>query len=86
MLGHASNNAALTRHPDNLRIIDAARDANLLSDSTSQQLQDAYLQLRDRYHQLTLADHRFADQSDLSDLRAEVKKVWSEIFGDAENT
>ena len=86
VLGHASNNAALTRYPDNLRIIDAAREANLLSDSTSQQLQDAYLQLRDRYHQLTLADHRFADQSDLSDLRAEVKKVWSEIFSDAEST
>ena len=84
VLGYASQYQALTDFPDNLRIIDAARDARLLTDNTAERLQDAYLQLRDRYHQLTLADHRFADQSDLSDIRNDVKRIWAEVFQDAD--
>ncbi len=85
VLGYASKHQALTRFPDNLRIIDAAQEAGLLTEVTAGKLQEAYLQLRDRYHQLTLADHRFADQSDLSDIRHEVKAIWAAVFRQAEN-
>ena len=44
-------------------------------------LQNAYLTLRDIYHQLTLADDKFADETDEIDaMRADVTAVWQSVF------
>ena len=80
VLGYASQHPGLMDFPDNLRIIEQTGKAGLIPEDTASQLQEAYLDLRDRYHQLTLADHRYAGKEDLSDIRAAVQKIWQEVF------
>ena len=49
---------------------------------TAQKLQKAYLRLREQYHHLTLADTKYADQSEELDvIREQVTQHWNALFG-----
>uniref|UniRef100_UPI0010BFDE25 bifunctional [glutamate--ammonia ligase]-adenylyl-L-tyrosine phosphorylase/[glutamate--ammonia-ligase] adenylyltransferase n=1 Tax=Salinimonas lutimaris TaxID=914153 RepID=UPI0010BFDE25 len=81
VLAHASDNPSLTVYPDNLRILDAVSQAGLLETGEVAELQNAYLTLRDYYHQLTLADSKYAQASDTLDaLRNKVRTRWKLLF------
>ncbi|BFT29600.1 bifunctional [glutamate--ammonia ligase]-adenylyl-L-tyrosine phosphorylase/[glutamate--ammonia-ligase] adenylyltransferase [Alteromonas sp. D210916BOD_24] len=85
VLAHAHNVEALTTYPDNLRIFDAAANGGLISQETASRLQHAYLRLRELYHHLTLADTKYADESDeLDDIREQVKNHWQALFADCD--
>lgn len=82
VLGYASEFPALTEWPDNLRIIENAQDAGLLSGVQAEALQNAYLTLRDNYHQLTLAGQKFAHSNEeLDNVRSLVTTLWQAVFG-----
>lgn len=81
VLGYAHQFLQLTRWPDNLRIIEHAQQAGLLSQKQAESLQDAYLTLRDHYHQLTLAGEKFAHSNEeLESVRALVTSQWQQTF------
>ncbi|MDC8830312.1 bifunctional [glutamate--ammonia ligase]-adenylyl-L-tyrosine phosphorylase/[glutamate--ammonia-ligase] adenylyltransferase [Alteromonas gilva] len=83
VLGFASQYSELTRWPDNLRIIAAARDAGLLPADQAGRLQTAYLTLREHYHQLTLAGQKFAHSNEEVELvRRHVTEQWLQLFGE----
>jgi glutamate-ammonia-ligase adenylyltransferase len=81
VLAHANQHKTLTVYPDNLRIFEAAAQSRLLSEETASTLQNAYLALREQYHHLTLADTKYADESDeLDAIRETVTKQWATLF------
>ncbi len=83
VLAFAHSVEGLTTYPDNLRILDAAATGELISKASAAQLQHAYLRLRELYHHLTLADTKYADESDeLETIREQVKAHWQELFND----
>ena len=83
VLGYAHQYPLLTRWPDNLRILENASTAGLLSQQQSEQMQRAYLTLRDHYHQLTLAGQKFAHSNEeLEAVRNLVTGQWQALFGD----
>ena len=82
VLAHAHAHDTMTVYSDNLRILDAAVTAKLIDEETGKQLQDAYLLLREHYHQLTLADSKYATESDtLNQVRQTVTEIWAGLFG-----
>ncbi|MHC6646286.1 bifunctional [glutamate--ammonia ligase]-adenylyl-L-tyrosine phosphorylase/[glutamate--ammonia-ligase] adenylyltransferase [Alteromonas sp. HB246098] len=82
VLAHACTVKAMTEYPDNLRIFDVAASANIIDTPTAQKLQKAYLRLREQYHHLTLADTKYADQSEELDIiREQVRQHWDTLFG-----
>ncbi|WDT85043.1 bifunctional [glutamate--ammonia ligase]-adenylyl-L-tyrosine phosphorylase/[glutamate--ammonia-ligase] adenylyltransferase [Alteromonas sp. 009811495] len=82
VLAHAHQLDALTVYPDNLRIFDAAASGNLIKQETANELQNAYLALREQYHHLTLADTKFADQTEeLEVIRERVTTQYNALFG-----
>jgi glutamate-ammonia-ligase adenylyltransferase len=82
VLANAKSQAAMTEYPDNLRIFDAAAKTNIIDVATAHKLQKAYLKLREQYHHLTLADTKYADQSEeLDAIREQVTIHWNTLFG-----
>ena len=82
VLANACTVKAMTEYPDNLRIFDVAASANIIDTPTAQKLQKAYLRLREQYHHLTLADTKYADQSEELDIiREQVRQHWDTLFG-----
>ncbi|MDY6976945.1 MAG: bifunctional [glutamate--ammonia ligase]-adenylyl-L-tyrosine phosphorylase/[glutamate--ammonia-ligase] adenylyltransferase [Pseudomonadota bacterium] len=82
VLAHACTVKTMTEYPDNLRIFDVAASANIIDTPTAQKLQKAYLRLREQYHHLTLADTKYADQSEELDIiREQVRQHWDTLFG-----
>ena len=82
VLANAKSQAAMTEYPDNLRIFDAAAKSNIIDVATAHKLQKAYLKLREQYHHLTLADTKYADQSEeLDAIREQVTIHWNALFG-----
>ncbi|GEA05608.1 glutamate-ammonia-ligase adenylyltransferase [Alteromonas sp. KUL42] len=82
VLGYAHSHNSLTDYPDNLRIFDAAVNEGIIEPETGNSLQTSYLALREQYHHLTLADTKFADQTDALDkIREKVKGYWDTLFG-----
>lgn len=82
VLAHAWKVNGMTEYPDNLRIFDVAANANIIDTPTAQKLQKAYLRLREQYHHLTLADTKYADQSEELDvIREQVTQHWNALFG-----
>ncbi|MFZ8198297.1 bifunctional [glutamate--ammonia ligase]-adenylyl-L-tyrosine phosphorylase/[glutamate--ammonia-ligase] adenylyltransferase [Alteromonas portus] len=82
VLAHANAVQGMTEYPDNLRIFDVATKANIIDTTTAQKLQKAYLRLREQYHHLTLADTKYADQSEELDvIREQVTRHWDMLFG-----
>jgi glutamate-ammonia-ligase adenylyltransferase len=87
VLGFASTYPALTTYSDNLRILEAVARAGLMTDAQAEMLQHSYLQLRELYHHLTLADHRYAQSSDdLETLRQRVSACWQGVFASDEGS
>lgn len=82
VLANAKSQAAMTEYPDNLRIFDAAAKTSIIDVATAHKLQKAYLKLREQYHHLTLADTKYADQSEeLDAIREQVTIHWNTLFG-----
>lgn len=81
VLGYSHRFERLISHTDNLSILDTARDHGVISADVCEQLQQAYLKLRDHYHQLTLADDKYAKSTDsLDELRHWVRSAWQKIL------
>ena len=81
VLGYSHQFPALTQWPDNLRIIEHVQQAGLISKTAAENLQNAYLTLRDHYHQLTLAGEKFAHSNEeLEAVRKFVTTQWKQTF------
>lgn len=81
VLQHATDHPQITNYSDNLRLLDALASANIISTETKHALQEAYLSLREAYHQLTLADEKYAmDSETLSLTRQSVQDNWRNVF------
>ncbi len=81
VLGYSHKFDDLVRYTDNLRILDTACELGVIDAQSSEHLQQAYLQLRDAYHQLTLADDKFAQNTQTLDmLRNWVRKTWQQVL------
>ena len=82
VLANACKVKGMAEYPDNLRIFDVAANADIINITTARKLQKAYLRLREQYHHLTLADNKYADQSEELDLiREQVTRHWNTLFG-----
>jgi len=82
VLANAYLHSAMMEYPDNLRIFDAAVKSDIIDATTAHKLQKAYLKLREQYHHLTLADTKYADQSEeLDAIREQVTQHWDTLFG-----
>lgn len=83
VLANASTTPSITRYTDNLRILNEAAQHDIIDHAQAKMLQDAYLALREQYHHLTLADTKYADQTDqLAKLREQVTTYWTGIFSE----
>ncbi|NDV91387.1 bifunctional [glutamate--ammonia ligase]-adenylyl-L-tyrosine phosphorylase/[glutamate--ammonia-ligase] adenylyltransferase [Alteromonas sp. 345S023] len=83
VLASAHANESITAFTDNLRILDVAASQGIIDSKQAQTLQSAYLALREQYHHLTLADTKYADQTEqLSALREQVSEVWQQLFAE----
>lgn len=86
VLSWANRYPEITDYPDNLRILAQAQKLDIINPSDANTLQSAYLTLRDHYHQLTLADHRFAHHSkELDETRQAVSDIWQHIIEEPED-
>jgi glutamate-ammonia-ligase adenylyltransferase len=81
VLAHAVDHPALTEFTDNVRILDAVEEAQLLAPGAATRLQEAYLGLRAEWHRsvLDIPDLQRAEQT-LSACRDDVRSIWDEIF------
>lgn len=83
VLAYSHQRQSLTAYTDNLRIFDAVAAGGLVDSHTAKKLQKAYLALREQYHHLTLADTKFADQTEeLENIRAKVTTHYDALFGE----
>ena len=82
VLANSHNTESMTQFTDNLRILENAVENKIIEANTAKGLQKAYLKLREQYHHLTLADSKFADQTEeLDAMRENVKTHWEVLFG-----
>ena len=82
VLANSHNTESMTQFTDNLRILENAVENKIIEANTAKGLQKAYLKLREQYHHLTLADSKFADQTEeLDAIRENVKTHWEVLFG-----
>lgn len=86
VLAHAPAHPDVTAHPDKVRALAALAAAGCVPAPTAERLTTAWLNLRNRLHQQTLAGSgakvETSDSEIQDDLRA-VRGIWSEVFGDA---
>ncbi|WP_269519056.1 bifunctional [glutamate--ammonia ligase]-adenylyl-L-tyrosine phosphorylase/[glutamate--ammonia-ligase] adenylyltransferase [Alteromonas sp. BMJM2] len=84
VLANSNKTESMTQYTDNLRILENAVENGIIEANTASGLQNAYLKLREQYHHLTLADSKFADQTEeLDAIRENVKTHWKMLFGTA---
>lgn len=84
VLAHASTVFDLVRWSDKIRSLEVLGRAGVISPQLAEDLGNAYRQLRNRIHRLTLAGENTLVQSpdaDLLGLRAMVAKAWEDTFG-----
>ena len=75
---HAPEDEALLRWSDNIRQLDALRDAGILKSDTAEALADAYRGYRERGHLLSLAgESRLAPADDFEAERSLVTGLWN---------
>ena len=85
VLANAAHHTNMTVYTDNLRLLDAAYREGIIDEQQAEDLQQAYLALREQYHHLTLADTKHADQTtQLNEFRKKVSRYWQALFGDCE--
>jgi len=80
VLAHAATDSGLYRYSDNIRILDAAAAAGLLSTEQVVQLQQAYQLLRGAGHRQTLAPATLPSLDSLQQARQQVEQVWQQLF------
>lgn len=81
VLLHAPGIPALIEYPDNIRQLDALRDAAILGGGDSGALVDAYRTYRVRMHLLSLAgEARIAAANEFEEERALVRRLWETHF------
>ncbi|NRQ44227.1 bifunctional [glutamate--ammonia ligase]-adenylyl-L-tyrosine phosphorylase/[glutamate--ammonia-ligase] adenylyltransferase [Rheinheimera sp. YQF-2] len=80
VLAHAATDSSLYRYSDNIRILDAAAAAGLLSTEQVVQLQQAYQLLRGAGHRQTLAPATLPSLDSLQQARQQVEHVWQQLF------
>ncbi|MDP7041732.1 MAG: bifunctional [glutamate--ammonia ligase]-adenylyl-L-tyrosine phosphorylase/[glutamate--ammonia-ligase] adenylyltransferase, partial [Gammaproteobacteria bacterium] len=82
VLLHAPGIPALIEYSDNIRQLDALRDAAILGGGDSGALVDAYRAYRVRMHLLSLAgEARLAAVNEFEEERALVRRLWETHFG-----
>ena len=80
-LAHGADHSTLLTYPDNVRILEAARDTGLLTGEQSSVLTDAYLALRSALHHFALAHQDVAEYpAELSQWQAQVSQIWDAVF------
>ncbi|MCH8536726.1 MAG: bifunctional [glutamate--ammonia ligase]-adenylyl-L-tyrosine phosphorylase/[glutamate--ammonia-ligase] adenylyltransferase [Alkalimonas sp.] len=80
VLANGATTPELFRYSDNIRILDAACDAKLLSTQQVTELQQAYQLMRGIHHRLTLQPVLPPELAGLEQARAAVKAVWHRLF------
>lgn len=79
----AHSHPMLTRHTDDINILDALRAEGLLEAERSELLKEAYRRYLSLEHRLKLADRgSVTDPATLGDLPERVGRVWDETFND----
>jgi glutamate-ammonia-ligase adenylyltransferase len=83
VLLNAPEQRALLEYSDNIRQLDALRNAAILSAAETEGLADAYRLYRNRMHQLSLAgESRLAGADEFVDERALVAGLWQQHLGE----
>lgn len=81
VLAHSHRHPNLTKWSDNIRILQALADEQLIPVQQAQQLTHAYLEYRNTNHRLTLQQQRFALNNDkLRERRQQVSDIWQLCF------
>jgi glutamate-ammonia-ligase adenylyltransferase len=81
VLAHSCDHPSLLTHPDNVRILEAATQCELISENEFTLLTQAYLTLRSALHQFALAQLETGDlPEDLLKDQREVTKIWERLF------
>ena len=80
VLGYSARHASLYQYSDNIRILEAAAAAGLLSSKQSVQLQQAYQLLRGAGHRQTLAPATVPPDDSLQQAKWQVEQVWRQLF------
>lgn len=81
VLAYSCDVPALTKWPDNVRILQQLHSSELLSAEDAQILNDAYLTYRNTNHRLVLQQTaEVADSIAFQSLRDGVKRIWQQIF------
>jgi glutamate-ammonia-ligase adenylyltransferase len=82
VLANAALHPELVTYPDNVRQLEALASAGLVPAEHCRRLKEAYLELRQRTHELALGEvDRLVDAREFGSLRAFVTARWSEVFG-----
>jgi glutamate-ammonia-ligase adenylyltransferase len=82
VLQYAKDHPALLVYSDNIRQLDALRDAGILAAADTEAVADAYRAYRGRMHHLSLAgEARMAGAEEFTDERALVGRLWVEHLG-----
>lgn len=81
VLANCAAHPGLHSYPDNVRILEAAREAQLLDAQEHDVLTQAYLGLRSALHRFALAQMEQGDlPEELAQLQAGVGRVWKRLF------
>jgi glutamate-ammonia-ligase adenylyltransferase len=86
VLRHSAEHPSLLTHTDNIRILDAVENQQLLAGEASQQLREAYIFYRSLGHRLNLQgrpsviEENHSDWQRASACRAQVTAIWQKIF------
>ncbi len=81
VLGYASKHADICVHTDNVRILDACSEANLIRRESAQELKSIYLDYRKRLHQLSLQLlPETVEANEFTDERSAVQHYWTSLL------
>lgn len=87
VLANAASLPNMKVYTDNLRLLDAANQAGIIDREQADNLQRAYLLLREHYHHLTLSDTKFAEHSHLlNEVREKVSQYWQQLFAPGQHS
>ena len=85
VLANCAAHPELLSYPDNVRILEAARAAELLDAEEHDLLTEAYLGLRSALHRFALAQMEQGElPEELAQLQAGVERVWQRLFPSTE--
>ncbi|GAB4260047.1 MAG: bifunctional [glutamate--ammonia ligase]-adenylyl-L-tyrosine phosphorylase/[glutamate--ammonia-ligase] adenylyltransferase [Methylomicrobium sp.] len=81
VLDRAASDESLVTYTDNVRLLEGLARIGVLTDETAQRLKHAYCHYRDYGHKQALqGDNAVVSEQEFAPLRAEVDRVWQQIF------